>query len=279
MEIIKAVLIDLFRFVLYCFQSTTNAPTTPLALPEEPKYPKLSAPAILNKIEQRTYPVLGAPQSDRTDIRREYVSVAEADVFLYPTATFDGVITTIPYGTPVTVLHPDGRFVSVSNERFSGWMLKDTLAKEYDTLIPMFTFGDCYDQNNLETIKLRSVIQDCFRGGAVGSPLSAPEYVTYRLHLKNIQLPWGNKRPRVAGNWQKFLKGTAGIHVGIVPKTGAIMEYQSDFSSLLAYVEAVFPDETIRISQILEDDNSRFVEQVYTKEDWKELRPVFIEVL
>jgi surface antigen len=75
------------------------------------------------------------------------------------------------------------------------------------------------------------------------------------------------------------LRGTPGIHIGIMPKTGSIMEYmlQNDIGHL-AYVEAVFPDERITLSEVNNPDHGIYNERTLTKEEWQALNPVFIQV-
>ena len=46
----------------------------------------------------------------------------------------------------------------------------------------------------------------------------------------------------------------------------------------LTYVEAVFPDTTIAISEVNFPDSGMYNERQLTKEEWKEFKPVFISV-
>jgi surface antigen len=45
----------------------------------------------------------------------------------------------------------------------------------------------------------------------------------------------------------------------------------------LAYVEAVFPDDVITISEANFPDAGIYNERSLTKEEWKDLRPIFIQ--
>ncbi len=282
MDVIKAVLFDLlhFAFAGLLNRNVTPAPVAkPLALPLQASHLSLLAPAhVPTKSVPKKHVAVEPTQPTQLFSVREFVSVDEAKMYIHPTVTFDGLVAILNYGTAVTVLHHEGRWTSITTESLSGWVLKDSLTSDYPSLVPLFSFGACYPSDAPETKKLRLFIKDEFGAGKLSLPLMSPEYVTYRLALKNIRFAWNNVRPRVAGEWQRLLKGTPGIHSGILPKTGSVMEYLTEMGGQLAYVEAVFPDETIRVSLIREDDESRYIEQVYTKEEWKELGPVFIEV-
>mgnify|MGYP000400181490 CR=1 FL=1 len=56
------------------------------------------------------------------------------------------------------------------------------------------------------------------------------------------------------------------------------MEYVSDEDiGHLAYVEAVFPDESISCSEIGEPERGYYNERTLGKEVWQHLKPVFIQ--
>jgi surface antigen len=46
----------------------------------------------------------------------------------------------------------------------------------------------------------------------------------------------------------------------------------------LAYIEAVFPDDTVALSEVNYPDSGTYNERELSKLEWKELRPVFIVV-
>jgi hypothetical protein len=135
-----------------------------------------------------------------------------------------------------------------------------------------------YDASNKETQKLRLYIKDQFVGAKADVVLTDAEYVTYKLAKKELQIPWGADRPRIAGTWQKKLRGLHGVHMGIVPKTDAVMEYVVDDAGHLAYVESVFSDESIKVSSIGMFDEGMFSDGMMQKAEWIELRPIFIEI-
>jgi hypothetical protein len=122
------------------------------------------------------------------------------------------------------------------------------------------------------------MIADVFCSGEAGLPLHPEEYIYYKLFSRGIILPYTEVRPRLAGTWQKIFKGVSGAHISIKPKTGSVIEYvDSDDKGQLSYVEAVFPDESISLSEIGVTDMGYYNERMLSKEVWQELKPVFIQ--
>ena len=200
-----------------------------------------------------------------------------AHLFLEPVASFDSVIMTVPYGTSLPVYQAENRWYKVEYRGHSGFVLKDAVTT--DNIFPQFHLGQYYDDKNIETIKLRSFIHDEFNGGLIDAPLQDVEYVTYKLRRKGKLLPWSEERPRVSGNWKQLLRGALGVHIGILPKNDSVMEVVGDDAiGQVSYVEAVFPDESIIVSEVGFPEEGRYSERTLPKEEWREFRPVFIAV-
>ncbi len=276
MQVIKAVVLDLTTFAIDAIKSAAHnllpARQEPLALPD-------GRTNVADPVQEPVSVVRNLEEAIAPAGSYYFAGEGERTLYMHPTVTFDGAVKVVPYGEKVLVHSLEGRFASVTIGSRSGWMLKDVLYSESDRVLPQFVVGSTYGSDSTETKKLRFAINDEFLGGAVRAPLSASEYVTYRLWKAGKQLPWGETRPRLPGSWQRLLKGAAGIYSGVSPKTGSVMEYLDDEVAALAFVDAVAPDETIRISMIAEDDDSRYLEQELSKDSWRELRPVFISVL
>ena len=66
--------------------------------------------------------------------------------------------------------------------------------------------------------------------------------------------------------------------MGVTPKTESVMEYIVDDIGHLAFVEAVFPDGSMKITEIGKFDDNAYTEGILASDQWKELRPVFIEI-
>lgn len=208
-----------------------------------------------------------------------FVGSAEAPLFVAPTKAFDTVVTTLRYGSSVVVEGAEGRFAHVREGGVVGWMLRDDLFSRGADVYPECVVGKTYPYDDPHTIRLRACINDVFYGGETESSLQAPEYVLYKLFRRHLTIVWPATRPRTPGRWHTILKGTPGIHIGVTPKTGSIIEYtlENDIGHL-AYVDAVFSDERISLSEANYPDNGIYSERTLTKEEWQALNPVFITV-
>ena len=196
-----------------------------------------------------------------------------------PQQEFDGVVEIVPYGTAVTVVGYRGRYASVLRAGHTGWILKDDLQSDKFSVWPQFTFKQEYLATDPDTIKVRAIIGDQFSAGTLALPLQAGEYITIRLMADHRSILWPSTRPRLPGDWQTILRGVSGIHNSISPKTDAVMEWQTEYGEgRLAYVEAVSPDNTISLSLVGLHDAGQYLTQTLTEAEWRELRPVFIEV-
>ena len=208
-----------------------------------------------------------------------YIGGSETPMYLRPTREFDSVIARLPYGAMVMVLEQNGRWTRTVHNELSGWVLREDLVDRAAHVYPKFVLGEKNTAEDPNTIRVRAMLEDAFAGGMTELGLQAPEYVVYRLFRKGLAIQWPEVYPRTPGLWHKILKGSVGTHVGISPKTGSVMEYMhTEEIGHLAYVEAVFPDETINISEVNYPDSGIYNERVLTREEWRELRPLFIQV-
>ena len=209
-----------------------------------------------------------------------YVGNTAVPMYRNPTIAFDTCIRTIPYGEMVMMLEPRGRFYKIIWNEIEGWVLRDDLVENSVQVYPEFVIGEEQSVDHPNTARVRTVLGDVFGLQRSNFPLQAGEYILYKLWEKGIHITWNEVRPRVPGLWHKILKGSHGIHVGVVPKVGSIMEYMlHDDMGHLAYVEVVFPDDTIIISESNFPDSGIYNERELLKEEWKAVKPVFITVV
>ena len=209
-----------------------------------------------------------------------YAGTVAVPVFRNPTIEFDAQIATIPFGALIMMHEPQGRFYRISWNTISGWVLKDDLVDRTGLVHPQFTVGQENGVDHPNTAHVRTILGDIFGLNRSEFPLQAGEYVLYKLWKRNLKIEWPSDRPRVPGVWHRLLKGVPRIHMSILPKTGMIMEYMINSEiGHVAYVEAVFPDETITLSEAHFPDSGIYNERELSREMWRELRPTFIEVL
>lgn len=209
-----------------------------------------------------------------------YIRGTRVPVFRNPQMKFDAKIAEIPYGEMVTVIASEGGFYHIIWQSVRGWVLCVDIADRADEVYPLFVKGEEQMVDHTNTVRVRALIGDPFGLGRSEFPLQAGEYILYRLWRKGIQPQWPDVRPRVPGVWHKILKGLPKVHIGIVPKSGDVMEYTTEKEvGHLAFVEAVFPDETITISEVNFLGSGMYDERVLIKEEWKELRPLFLSIV
>jgi hypothetical protein len=170
-----------------------------------------------------------------------------------------------------------GRFYRVTWGEYEGWVLREDVVDRAIRVYPDFIIGQENSVDHPNTAHVRTILQDIFGLGRSEFALQSGEYVLYRLWKRGIRLEWPDVRPRVPGLWHKILKGRPGIHIGMTPRVGSIMECMIDNDmGHLAYVEAVFPDMTITISEVNYPDSGIYNERELQKDAWKEMKPVFI---
>jgi hypothetical protein len=208
-----------------------------------------------------------------------YVGSTRVPLFSAPTKEFDTVVTNLSYGTMVMVLEEKGRFSKVAVDGNEGWVLRDDLSDRAAYVYPEFVIGEENGVDDPNTLRLRACIKDEFNGIESEVALQAGEYILYKLMRKGKSITWPSIRPRTPGRWHVILRGLPGIRISITPRSGTVMEciFPNDIGHL-AYVEAVFPDERITISEVNYPDHGIYNERTLTKEEWQALNPVFIEV-
>jgi hypothetical protein len=254
---------------------------------EELFQPEVEAEAELEYLEQEFDPItteeevtLPPHYFESYDPAVMYVAVEQAVCVVRPHLDFDTVLAKFPYGTAVTVTGYQGSYAKVFWSHHEGWIQKDDLTPHKAEVWPHFTEGITYEADSDAVKKLRLLIGDTFGTNKLGLPLQAGEWVVYRLREQNRLIPWPVSHGRVPGDWQVLLKGVPGIHISVTPKTDSIMEWRGDDGiGRVAYVEKVTADQTLTVTIAGYDEPGRFEERVFTEVEWRELRPVFIEVL
>lgn len=273
-EAVKDLLNFFYSDLLVSKDSTL---TTNRLLISSPESPKLLAASGEEKVEkQSSAPIKPAGASNRFC----YIVVGESRVYIRPVLTFDGEGWHAPYGDKVELLEYEGRFAHIRDGVRYGWVLKDDITEDPNDVFPSFNTGEIYSANHPETKKLRTLRGDEFVTRELYLSLQDVEFVSLAIYLKNLQIPFDERRPRMSGNWQNLLKGKPGVMISITPKTNSIIEYtKEDGSGFVGVVNAVEVDETITISGVGRLIEGEYREEVFTRKEWQEWRPVFIQIL
>lgn len=283
MQVLIAVIDDLFQFVYKAFSGAV-----PYKVSDEKTINTYQQ--TLQKIQNSTpEPVVASRVIDHATLTGNNVEVLRVGdqyfigvigAYLYndPILAFDNALVRLDYGQQVRLVSLQGRWAHIRCADVDGWIFKDGLVVQSNDVYPRFTPEVQYDAHHEQTIKLRACIDDVFGGARGEHALSPAEFVQHRLQQKKRNITWGTIRMRIPGTWQRKLRGQLGIHIGISPKTESVMEYVVDGIGHLAFVEAVFPDGSIKITEIGKHDDSSYTEETLQPEQWREQRPVFIEV-
>ena len=278
MKVVLAVIDDLFQFIRESLFGSSVLPSKTTV--ERYDHAHHSS----DDVEPQTHFLLkeysGALEASNQFVHGEQYFVGIQNVYLHadPVIAFDSAGMHIPYGSKVQLLKFGGRWAHIRFDGAEGWILKDVLKMSVAEVFPQFLVGSFYDAHNEETKKLRLCIDDAFGCATAEVILTGAEYVVYMLQKHKRYIAWSLERPRIPGTWQRKLRGNEGIHIGIHPKTQSVMEYSIDDIGYVAFVEAVFPDDSIKITGVGLSAEGYYSEEVMSKEQWRELRPVFIEV-
>jgi len=220
------------------------------------------------------------PTSISNFVNGEKYFIGSTEVYLYsdPVITFDSVICPLSYGQTVILEKLGGRWAEVKTDDYNGWVLKDVLVRNQSDIQPQFVNGNDYTAHNVETIKLRALIADEFSGARAGLSLTSAEYVFYRLLQNNKFIKWQQNSSRIPGTWQQKLRGQSNIHISISPQPLAVMEYIVDDIGQLAFIESVFDDYRITISEVGWPKEGIYRKTILTQNEYRELQSIFIMV-
>lgn len=208
-----------------------------------------------------------------------YVATADAPIRKTPTNSIDNVLVKAPYGAMLVALENENGWVRVFHHGVEGWMLIEDIADRAAYVYPRFIIGEANLSDDPNTERVRAVIADEFSYGERNTELQAEEYVLYKLYRRGAKINWSDVRPRTPGTWGTLLRDAEGILMLSEPKQRAVMEWMiSETLGHLAYVEAVFPDGSIQISEANWPDQGIYNERVLVRDEWQALKPAFILV-
>lgn len=285
LQVLKAVVHDLWHFVLAELGFRISAPATPTE--QVTATPTATSSWLLpgSGVALGTTPTTeslhetAAPTAVATAVSEGevYVQYPETPCYLRPGQALDTMIGTLPYGTIVTVVSRREGWLQIRSEMVEGWIEAMMVTTEAAAVFPTFHVDEQYDVNHPETLKLRTYITDEFGGGIARAALLSCEYVWYRLVRAGRDFSWPLSRPRTAGRWADILQGAPTVHVGSVPLTGGVMEYLDESNQAqLLYVTAVRPDEAVVVAGILPTPVGTYSEQTIPRPDWQALGARFI---
>jgi hypothetical protein len=256
----------------------------PLSLPAvelvSPETPAAPAPTAVAEV---TLPLTATPVTTESLNKPGMLYVVRdtkgTKLFKEPVQQFDSQLRTLPYGQIVALRRFEGQYAEVLAYGQVGFVHKDALTPQLESIWPTLVSGTVYLSDSDVAKIYRQHINDEFLGGAIGLPLTAEEYVTVRLLRDRLAIAWPPARPRLAGSWHTLLRGVHGVRSMIAPQPDTIIEwFLEDEVGRLGYVEAVLPDETLKISAVGAMVPGEYTESIVPAALWREWRPVFINV-
>ncbi len=267
----RAVLMDLWEFIVLARKQATLSQNAPLLLTASPAQELLPAPPTTTPYRKEV--VRGVLMAGRT----VYIKHDNTQCFQRPVIAFDTRLGTLSYGQTVSVDVVEGQFAHVISDTVQGWVMASALTERRSDVYPECVLGEVYTHNNEVTIAIRTLLKDeCF-GALLGIPLQGVEYVLYELKRQGVSVPWPDIRPRDAGSWQTLLRGRRGVHSTVLPRTGAIMEYRTVTGiGALLLIREVHPDNSIKVTSVGRMTEGEYREEILTEAQWREWRPVFI---
>jgi hypothetical protein len=211
-----------------------------------------------------------------------YCAERQAPLRSAPDTASDTVIATVAYGDMLMVLGARDGYTYVAAGDKRGYIPTSALAEKAAGVYPAFTVGERNGPHDQNTVRLRSFIRDEFSAGLSQLSLQAHEYVYYRLLRRGVQIAWPDIRPRTAGSWARILGDLTNVTVGEEPVVGAVIEYASHDDpaekARLGYVEKVFPDKGIQISEADWPAEGVYNERTFSEDEWRALDPAFISI-
>ena len=276
LAVIWEVVKDLLQFVFKRESRLKVSSTTPIRGDSKNKT-RLETTSFVSELEVLKEILLPAPQSG--SFARAFVCVSRTRLYQRPVHAFDSVLAWLSYGTAVSLVRYEGRFAQVEQASLTGWILKDELTTLESDVYPVFNMAVIYTAYHNTTSQVRKLIDDDFAAADLALPLLSAEYVTYSLLRAGRKIPWPLERPRLPGRWSYILRGVRGVHIGLLPRTGAIIEYfDHEGEGYLAITEAVHPDGTVIISGVGLESEGVFVRKE-VEETWcKERAALWITV-
>ena len=227
-------------------------------------------------------PAATTPANQADDVmttgQQVYVAVPSARCYRDFSGTTE-LVAAFSYGQVLTVEDARGDYLRVRTPQKQGWVSGEEVVDDPNTVFPQFASGQFYSSADGATRQLRLFLKDQFLADQHKLPVQAAEYVLYRLARQGLSLPVPTGREYLSQSWQTLLRGSAGVHIGIEPKTNAVLEVaRQRAASMLAYVEAVHPDESLTLCSFGREKAGVYQVDTVAKAEWKEWRPVFISL-
>lgn len=203
----------------------------------------------------------------------------------------DNKIGLLEYGKAVEKIDEQDKWFKVAAGDLIGWVSayylsetnptqshKPAVKENIQDALPVFKIGVANNADDSNTKKVRSFIQDALTGGQNGWPLQCTEFAQYKvLQQVGVVIQWPNDRPRHGGKWADIFARNGIYKVLDCPKAGCTMSFTKGFKNLeaketghVAFVEQVFDDGSIKISEANWPPPGKYFERTLTVAEWRD---------
>lgn len=201
--------------------------------------------------------------------------------FRKPSDAPDG-IESIAKGQEVVFV--DGPWFRVTKDEKTGWVHADYLSEENPVQAQAtqqaisFTKGQLNPFNSSTTIAIRKMIGDEFGGGVNKWDLQCTEYAMFCVKTKcNVDIHWPVKSGRDGGKWADIFEQHKKYAVLAEPKVNCVVcltDVRRKDGTLtkeghIAFVEEIFADGSIRISEANWPGSGIYNERPLSKAEWQ----------
>lgn len=209
-----------------------------------------------------------------------------------PEIKADNILEVLSYGQEVTKVEEQDKWFKIQyNSGKEGWVSSVYLTEskpidnpqvvpkeDFQDALPKFKIGVANLADDDNTIKLRKIINDEFGGDINGWDLQCTEYAQFRIQQMGITIKWPADRPRHGGLWAGIFEKRGLLYrVLDSPKAGCAMCFTTGFrtpemnaTGHVAFVEQVFDDESVKITEANWPPPGKYNERRVPKEEWQD---------
>lgn len=193
------------------------------------------------------------------------------------TKNTQNLIKELRKGESMTVF--GGPWLSVQVGDTVGWVHADYVQETKNTEYTNLPLGVANLHGDARTKAIRDSIGDMYGGGVNGWELQCTEYVTYRVQeVCEVLINWPVSSGRHGGKWGSIFLKYGTYPVFMTPRVHAAMSFTTGISSSaatnavghVAFVEEVYDDQSIKISEANWPRNGIYNERILTKSEWKD---------
>lgn len=214
-------------------------------------------PACGQNIPQKSYP-------------KVFVTAKDLNVRTSSDTSSNGnIIGKLSYGEEVEPLTLENGWYKINYQNKDGWISKlythGIVDKPIDNIVNL-RIGIPNDLKSQNTISIRNIINDEFGGGKNGWDLQCVEYVQYKIQILGCNINWPVKSGRDGGKWAEIFSAQGKYAVTETPGMSCAMSFTNmPGYGHVAFVEDIFPDSSIKISEANWPGKGKYNERIINK--------------